>query len=632
MNTNKTVTRREFLKIAGMTAGAATLAACTPGVVTQIVQQTVVSTVIAPQTQIVQQTSIVQVTPTPLPAIVTPQGRTLPADAAPLAKQIQYGAAPGERKNFDYARDIYYAYGMNSLSEPLVRNDYDFNTVPGLAESWKAGPNTTYWEFVIRQGAVWSDGQPITTDDVVFTWAHAANPAMANSLIGFYAPIKGVSEVFAGGAATLITDPKTGGVRKVDDRTVRFYGEGPSADGDPCPFMLGLLSYQAACTIPKHMAEKDELHWADNLPQISGGPWLYTDWKHNVSMTLDINPTYNGPQKAGIQHQEQYIPAANDNAMATFLAQKIDLMGSLDATGLAIVRSNPKLNQFLHFYANFESQYLSLNTFVKPLDNQKLRMALAKSFDRVILCSSVLNGTYAAGYTMLPPSFPAYNKALESVQSLDLTAAQQLLSDAGYPKGKDAAGTQLVIEITSQGGADVPRAAFLQQQWQDNLGIKVNIKTVDGGTWGKLRGSHGMPIFFGQYEYDFIDPSNLLTGLFHSDPTTAKANKTPVEKWGSPRHPWYSVDYDKLCDQAGIEADIAKRISEYQAAETIQVNDAGQIFYSHQVIYQVWWPWVLGIRADKNGNVVFRPFDLSAYDMYISKDVDALKAQYKGIA
>jgi ABC-type transport system substrate-binding protein len=195
MNTSKLVTRRNFLKLAGITAGAAALAACTPQVVTQTVQVTQIQQA----TQVVKETSIVEVTPTNPPAIVTPQGRTLPPDAAPLEKQVQYGAAPGERKFFDYVRDIYNAYGMNMLSEPLIHNDQNFNLVPAIAESWTVGPNATYFQFVINKDAVWSDGTPVTADDVVFTWAHAANPAIANHSSTFTIPSKVFKRCSRGG-------------------------------------------------------------------------------------------------------------------------------------------------------------------------------------------------------------------------------------------------------------------------------------------------------------------------------------------------------------------------------------------------------------------------------------------------
>src|SRR5689334_6829251 len=113
-------TRREFLQVAGFTGGAAVLAACAPSVVTQVVNQTQVvnvpQTQIVAQTQIVNQTQVVEVpvTTTPLPALKTPQGKELPADAAPLEKQVFNGEPyGGDFKFLDGSRDIYSAGGIN---------------------------------------------------------------------------------------------------------------------------------------------------------------------------------------------------------------------------------------------------------------------------------------------------------------------------------------------------------------------------------------------------------------------------------------------------------------------------------------------------------------------------------------
>ncbi len=644
MNTKKPITRREFLKIAGFLAGTATLAACSPSIATAIAptasvqpttgsptQSTGTSLPTTQSTQVPTQATTAVPTATTASGIVTPQGRTLPADAAPLDKQI-FNSSASELKNFDYAANVYECYGMNSLSEPLIHNDQNFVIVPAMADSWKPGPQADYWEFHIRSDAVWSDGTPVTADDVVYTWAHAADPAMANPFIFFYYPIKGVEEVAKGGPSTLITDPKTGGVRKIDDNTVQIYGEGPDPNGDPCPYMLGLLSYQASCIIPEHIASKDPLHWADNLPQISAGPYLCSSWNHNVSMTWDINPTYNGPDKPGIQHINNIITTANTNMMSTFLGQTIDMIQILAASDVATANANSKLKALVHNWPDFETQYVPFNTFMKPLDNAKLRMALAKSIDRATLDSQVLNNTYVPGATMLPPGFPAYNKDLESAQAYDVASAQKLLADAGYPGGKDSSGNQLVLEITSQGGADDLRAPFFQQQWQTNLGIKINIKEVSSGDWGTLRSKHQMQMWFGQYEYDYVDPNDLLTLLWHSDSVTAAANNTPLDQWGAPRFPWYDAQFDQLCDQAGTETDTTKRMQLYDQAETILVNSPAAVFYDHQIISQIWWPWIVGIPANKLGEVAFRWLDITQFQMYVSKDVDTLKAQYKGLA
>lgn len=175
------ISRREFIRFAGLATGAAVLGACAPQVVTQVVKETQ----IVNQTQEVVQTQVVEVpvdvvvTATPEPAIVTPQGKELPADAAPLDKQIFLSEPGAEPKFMDGSRDIYSAGGINMITEPLLRNDENIILVPALAESW-AVVDDTYWEFVIREGAVWSDGTPITADDIVFTYAHAGDPALAN--------------------------------------------------------------------------------------------------------------------------------------------------------------------------------------------------------------------------------------------------------------------------------------------------------------------------------------------------------------------------------------------------------------------------------------------------------------------
>ncbi len=624
MNTNKTVTRREFLKIAGITAGAATLAACTPQVVTQIVQQTVVNTVVAQQTQLVQQTSIVQVTPTAPPAITTPQGRVLPPDAATLDKQSWTGDGGAEPKFFDGVRDIYNQGGLLLINETLIHNDENMVTVPSLAESWKPGPSTTYWEFTIQQGAIWSDGSPITSDDVVFTFQHLSNPVLANPWVWFYYPIKGVSEVFAGGDPALINDPTTGGVRKVDDRTVRLYGEGKDPDGDPCPYMPALLSYQASVFVPKELASKDEEHWADTgVGLVSGGPFLCTAWNHNVSIIFDTNPKYNRPMKPAIQHFVSPINPTGFNAYNAWLNQEIDLIHAMGPANVAAVRADPKLNPLLHFFSNFQSEYMSLNTFMPPLDNLQVRQALSQAVNRDTLCNTVLLGTYTPGFSMLPPGFPAYNPDLNTIQAFDVSAAQASLAAAGWPGGKKG-GVQMSLDLYDSG--DDPKNSFVQQQWQTNLGIKVNLKEVEAGVWQDMRSKHTMQVYKGPYEYDYVDPNNLLTMLWHSGGAPAG---TDITKWGSPRHPWYNAQFDTLCDQAGTETDVTKRLAEYQAAEKILVSDVGGVFITHQIIFQVWWPWLVGVPADKTGNQVYRWLDITQFQWYVSANVDALKAQYK---
>ena len=596
MNTQK-ISRREFVRFAGIAAGGAVVGACTPQVVTQVVAQT----------QIVNQTQVVEVevavTVTPPAFIVTPQGRVLPPDAAPLEKQV-YRELGGEPKHFDTARDIYASGATNLGNEPLLRNNENIETVPALAESWKAGPNAEYWEFVIRDGAQWSDGKPITADDIVYTYKHLADPALANPWIWFYGDIKGISKFNAGtGSASDI------GVVKVDDRTVQIYGEFGSI-----PYLPALLSYQAVVVVPKHVAEGNPEHWADSVDGfVSGGPYIPTKWEHNKLIEWEINPLYNGPHKPGIQKVVNPI-AVGGTEFTPWLNRETDLVHLLTPQDVAAVRADPALNPLMHFFNNFQSTYVALDTFKAPLDSLDFRKALAHSIDRDTMCQQVLNGTYVAGYSMLPPGFPAYNSELKAAQIFDLEQAKASLTASGV----DLASVN--IQLYSN-GRDV-FMEFVKQQWETNLGIKVTLNQLEGGVWGQNRAEHKMQAYRGPYEYDYPDPSNMLTGLFRS----GAAPEGKVEPWGSPRHPWKSDEFDTLVTAAGSESDVKKRIQQFQDAERLLVEDIGAIFLAHQVVFQIWWPWLVGMAPDKTGNSVFRWLDISRFQMYIHKDVDEMKA------
>jgi oligopeptide transport system substrate-binding protein len=212
-------------------------------------------------------------------------------------------------------------------------------------------------------------------------------------------------------------------------------------------------------------------------------------------------------------------------------------------------------------------------------------------------------------YSMLPPGFPAYNPELQAVQSYNLEEARALLAEAGYPEGRDSNGNQLTLELYSN-GRDV-HLEFVKDQWERNLGIQVNLTVLEGAVWGQQRAEHAMMIYKGPYQYDYIDPSNMLTSLWRS---TSAA--------GSPRHAWQSDEFDRLVTEAGSEVDPEQRIDMYQEAERILVEDVGGIFLTHRLIFQIWWPYVTGIPADESGNEVYRALDLTRFQMYIRNDVD----------
>src|SRR6266567_8491059 len=435
--------------------------------------------------------------------VVTLQGRTLPSDAAPLEKQILYEPA-SEPRHLDISRDIYGAgVAIGWGGEPLLRRDANQNLVPAMAESYKPGEKAEYWDFVIRKDARWSDGVPITAADWVFTFRHLASPNLDNPWTWVFYDIKGIQALKEGKGR-----PEDVGVEALDDRTIRIYGE----DG-AIPHLPSLLAYQAAVPTPKHKAENNPEHWADTAEGfVSSGPMRLLSWEHNQRLEWDTNPFYNGPHKPGIQRLIQIVGAPTLGWFISWLNKEIDCIGILQPQELAQLRNNIELEKYLHSFNNFQTEYLSLNCLRPPFDNLKLREALSHAIDREPFCNKVMLGTRIPAFSMLPPDFPAHNSELKSVQDFSIEKAKALLAEAGYPKGKDASGKQLVLEMFSN-GRDVA-LEYVKDQWERYLDINVNLRIVENGVWAAQQAQHAMPLYRGQYEYDFLDPANMLTRLW----------------------------------------------------------------------------------------------------------------------
>lgn len=535
--------------------------------------------------------------------LITAQGRTLPLDAAPLEKQVLYEAA-NEPRHLDIARDIYGSgVAINWGGEPLLRRDINQNLVPAMADSWRMGKNAEYWDFTIRENARWSDGVPITADDWVFTFRHLASPKLGNPWTWFYYDIKGIQGYKEG---------KTGadeiGVEAIDERTLRIHGEGGAI-----PHLPAIMAYMAAVPAPRHKAESNPEHWADTAEGfVSSGPMRLLEWKHNQRLEWDANPYYNGPHKVGIQKLVQLIGAPAVGWFNSWLNKEIDYIPRLEPQELVQVTNDIELEKYLHSFNNFQTSYLSLDCLKPPFDNLLLRRALSHAIDRVPFCEKVMLKTRIPAFSMLPPDFPAHNPELKNVQEFNVEKARALLAEAGYPNGRDANGNQLVLEMFSR-GRDVT-LEYIKDQWERYLDISVNLQILEGSVWGARRVAHTMPIYVGEYEYDYLDPANLLTRLWKSN----------SEK-GSPRHAWKNDKFDELVALAGREIDEAERFSIYKDAERVLVEDVGGIFLTHMVIHQVWHPYLTGFEPDKNGNTVFRYLDISRFQMYIRNDVDDLR-------
>src|SRR5262249_24282401 len=148
------------------------------------------------------------------------------------------------------------------------------------------------------------------------------------------------------------------GVTKVDDRTVSYAGQLGYV-----PYIPQLLDYQVAVYVPKHVVTGNPDHWADQ-PEgaIPTGPSICTNGDHGKQYQYDISPKYNGPHKPGIQTLMTQIAPGGADSFPGFLNEEIDLIHVLNAQQLSAARADPRLSPLIHFFPNFQSTYLQLDT------------------------------------------------------------------------------------------------------------------------------------------------------------------------------------------------------------------------------------------------------------------------------
>jgi ABC-type transport system substrate-binding protein len=339
---------------------------------------------------------------------------------------------------------------------------------------------------------------------------------------------------------------------------------------------------------------------------VSSGPYSLKTWEHNRTMTWDLNPYYNGAHMPGCVKVVNYINLGN--SWNAWLDHEIDLIG-LGQAELQILRADPKLNPLLQFYPNFQTCFLNMKATEPPLNNIKLRQAIAHAIDRETLAYQLQQGTVSVAYAMLPPGYPAWNEdELKPLQIFNVEQARQLLSEAGYPDGKDSTGKQLKLDLYPNGRQ--AQLEFIQQQLETNLGLAFNVFPQENTVWRKMRSEKQMMMFYGCCEYDYIDPANLLGTYWRS-----------VDERGSGSYPWTNANFDALLDKASTISDPAERIATYKEAERILVGEVGGVFLTHGLIFQAAWPYIAGIKNDVTGAPNFRGLDISRFQMYIRDDV-----------
>jgi len=537
-------------------------------------------------------------------AATTVLGDALPADAAAYDQQIYRAMVFTEPQHMERAAGV---SGSGSFypfytTEPLTKINEDLELVGAVAESWKLEDDGLTWTFTIRQGLQWSDGVPLTAKDVEFTYQRMAHPDVAFDWSWFFTDIENLAEISTG------EKPMSDlGVKVVDEYTIQMKMKAP-APYFPDKTLMVTIS-------PAHVIKEinGPVDWStDPATAVASGPFKLASWEKGKEIVFVANDKYTGVFKPYLK-EIRLLVGAPEAVMAAYETGEIDAVAyeglSISPADIARAQEDPE-GWGLHFYDDWGTYMLVFNNEMAPFDNTLVRQAIARAVDKAALAASAGRDLSTPAFALLGPGFPAHNPALKDVNSFDVAAAQALLTEAGYPNGEGLEN----LTCTTWGPLDPVRKGWIEGvlgQLKTNLNVDIKLDVLEVGVFYTEKAKHVYPFTFQQYQYDYIDPSNMLA-LF----TTG-------------RYDYTNPEYDALIEEADhFTGPREERLALYQQAEQILVEDAGGVFLYWARVAQFWRPYVKGksLEPSKDGIVAFRgnKLGLTHYTIYITNEREAL--------
>jgi oligopeptide transport system substrate-binding protein len=454
----------------------------------------------------------------------------------------------------------------------LTRLDAELTPTPDAA-TWTISEDDLQYTFKLRSGLKFSDGTPVTADDVVFSLTRALDPASSagNGLV-YLGNILGADELAAGRAKTLE------GVKALDPQTVLITLKQPAAS------LLTQLAYPAGLIVSQKQAQAN-VNWA-NQPT-GAGPFLLKEWARGQRLVLAPNPHYAGGPIQIAELQMPFLPDA-DAATLAYRAGDLDVMGS--PKNLADVRDLPDLRTV----SAFAVRYVGFNSAAKPFNDARARQAFARAIDRQALADKVLGRTAHVTERILPAGMMGSELPVQGL-AFNPEAARKLLSDAGYPFGRGLAALTVAY---SKEGDNERVVTWLQTQWRDTLGVNVTLLGFEPAAFvERLTSLATTPdkspqLFYGLWSADYADPQNLLS---------QQLGTSRVKNYGR----YSSVEFDRFIEQADISSSgAASRRRLYNQAEQIAVNDAGWLPLFNPTVSVLIKPYVQGLVVTGQGILV----------------------------
>jgi oligopeptide transport system substrate-binding protein len=449
-----------------------------------------------------------------------------------------------------------------ALFQGLVVFSKDGRTIlPGMADRWELSPDGLVYTFHIRDGARWSNGQPLTSKDFLDSFMRLLDPQVACEDVGWAFPIRGARDFVEGKS----TDPSTIGISAPDPHTFVV------ALLHPAPYMLMLLTNTTF--FPVYMPSLDANGgrrqrggpWTRPGVLVSNGPFVLAEWKPNAYVSVKRNPNFWDAERIRLREIRFYPTDDEDAEERAFRAGQLHVTFRLPKTKVPVYEAEHSPE--MHVVPALRTNYLSFNVGKAPLADSRVRRAFSLAIDRERLVHAALGELGTAAFSFVRPGTGGYLPPRGF--PFDPAEGRRLLESAGYPAGSGMPPVELTLNGNS--GTTIAVAEVLQQMWAENLGVRVTVRPLEFKVYLSTEREKQYQVLLEGWSYSIPDARDLLEEGVSDDP----GNDTG----GS------FADYDAAFEAADATGNQALRREAFDKMEAITAREGfyAPVDYLNQV-------------------------------------------------
>lgn len=427
-------------------------------------------------------------------------------------KQVLNLPAAAQLDTIDISKSTGYGQTGN-VYESFYRLGKKGKPIAGLAASSKKSADGKTWQFTIRKNAKWSNGDPITASDFVYSWRRSVTPKTASPYAYLFTGVKNADAISTGKA-----DPATLGIKATGKRTVQIQLD------QPIGYFKVLMAYPLFGPQSQKVADKYGKKYGTNAKySVYSGPFKVSKWNGTANTwSFSKNPYYWDKSKVKLSKINYQVVSDSATSLDLFQTNKLD-MSQLDPTQVSNYAKNKEYHTYPYSFVsflnyNFNSKNAKTN---KLLNNGNFRQALSASLDRKLLSKKVVGVN-----TIIPTGFVASSLASNPETGTDFSKDQQISGvntyDKALAKSKwDAAKRETGISkakitlLAASDSGDDPTAKevvqYVKAQVEDLMpGMSINIELMPTQGANEQEKNGDYDIMLSGWGADYNDPMSFL--------------------------------------------------------------------------------------------------------------------------